>query len=87
MLREGSILITFLPSMLLSNFVFPVSNMPKVLQAFTYVVPARYYIEILSGIYLKNLTFTQLWQDFLVLFIMGVLLAALNLKLLREEGL
>jgi len=85
--NQGAILITFLPSMLLSNFVFPVSNMPKVLQAFTYVVPARYYIEILSGIYLKNLTFSQLWQDFLVLFIMGVLLAALNLKLLREEGL
>ena len=85
--NQGAILITFLPSMLLSNFVFPVSNMPKVLQAFTYVVPARYYIEILSGIYLKNLTFIQLWHDFLVLFIMCVLLAALNLKLLKKEGL
>jgi len=85
--NQGAIMITFLPSMLLSNFVFPVSNMPKVLQALSYVVPARYYIEILSGIYLKNLTFIQLWQDFLVLFIMCVLLAFLNLKLLKKEGL
>jgi len=85
--NQGAILITFLPSMLLSNFVFPVSNMPAVLQALTYVVPARYYIEILSGIYLKNLTFIQLWQDFLVLFIMCVLLGALNLRLLKKEGL
>jgi len=85
--NQGAILITFLPSMLLSNFVFPVSNMPKILQALTYVVPARYYIEILSGIYLKNLTFIQLWQDFMVLSIMCVLLAGLNLKLLKKEGL
>ena len=85
--NQGAILITFLPSMLLSNFVFPVSNMPKVLQALTYVVPARYYIEILAGIYLKNLTFIQLWQDFLVLFIMCAFLGALNLKLLKKEGL
>ena len=51
------------------------------------MVPARYYIEILSGIYLKNLTFIQLWQDFMVLSIMCVLLAGLNLKLLKKEGL
>ena len=60
-------LITYLPSLLLSNFVFPVINMPKALQLLTCIVPATYYIEILNGIYLKNLTMTQLWPSFLVL--------------------
>jgi ABC-2 type transport system permease protein len=83
----AAILLTFLPSMLLSNFVFPISNMPKVLQAITYLVPARYYIEILSGIYLKNLDFIQLWPNFVVLAIMFLAMSAMNLRLLKKEGL
>ncbi|MDP0941713.1 ABC transporter permease, partial [Klebsiella quasipneumoniae] len=49
--NQVAILITYLPSVLLSNFVFPIVNMPKVLQVITYIVPARYYIDILGGIY------------------------------------
>lgn len=45
---------TFLPSFLLSGFVFPIGNMPEVIQLATYVVPARYYVTILRGIYLKG---------------------------------
>jgi len=45
---------TFLPSFILSGFVFPINNMPQVIQFFTYLVPARYYVTILRGIYLKG---------------------------------
>jgi ABC-2 type transport system permease protein len=85
--NQGAILITYLPSLLLSNFVFPVTNMPKVLQLLTYIVPAKYYIEILGGIYLKNLGLASLWPSFLVLTIMFMILAAVNVMLLRKEGL
>ena len=85
--NQGAILITYLPSLMLSDFVFPITNMPGALQLITYVVPARYYIEILSGIYLKNLGFQALWQDFAVLTLLFVLLAALAVRLLRKEGL
>ncbi len=85
--NQGAILITYLPSLMLSNFVFPVTNMPLVLQLITYVVPAKYYIDILSGIYLKDLAFGSLWPDFAVLAFMFVLLAALNVRLLKKEGL
>ena len=85
--NQGAILITYLPSLMLSDFVFPITNMPGALQLITYLVPARYYIEILSGIYLKNLGFQALWQDFAVLTLMFVLLAALTVRLLRKEGL
>ena len=53
--NQTAVLITYLPSLLLSNFVFPVINMPKFLQAFSAMIPATYYINILSDIYLRNL--------------------------------
>jgi ABC-2 type transport system permease protein len=45
---------TFLPSFLLSGFMFTISNMPRLIQLVTYIVPARYFIVILKGIYLKG---------------------------------
>jgi ABC-2 type transport system permease protein len=85
--NQGAILITYLPSLLLSNFVFPVANMPAALQLLTYIVPATYYIEILSGIYLKNLGMAEMWTNFAVLAVMFVVLAGANAVLLRKEGL
>jgi len=85
--NQGAILLTYLPSLLLSNFVFPIVNMPKVLQLLTYIVPATYYIEILSGIYLRNLGLAHLWPSFLVMTVMCVILAALNYALVKREGL
>ncbi len=85
--NQGAILLTYLPSLLLSNFVFPIANMPKALQLLTYIVPANYYIEILSGIYLKNLGFLQMWSNFAVLGVMFLVLAAISGVLLKKEGL
>ena len=85
--NQGAILLTYLPSLLLSNFVFPIVNMPKVLQLITCVVPATYYIDILSGLYLKNLGFAHLWPSYAVMMIMFTILAALNCALLKREGL
>ena len=84
--NQTAILITYLPSILLSNFVFPITNMPVILQAITRIVPATYYIDILSGIYLKNLGFTHLWPDLLVLLAMSSILALLNYFVLKREG-
>lgn len=80
-------LVTFLPSMLLSDFVFPVQNMPQVIQTITYIVPAKYFIDILKGIYMKNLDITYLWPSFAVLFVMAAILAVLNVIVLKREGM
>ena len=85
--NQVAVLVTYLPSLLLSNFVFPVANMPKVLQLVTTIVPATYYIKILSGIYLKNLGMAHLWPSLLVLGVMFLILAAVNCVLLKKEGL
>jgi ABC-2 type transport system permease protein len=87
MANQIAILTTYLPSLLLSNFVFPVINMPKFLQMLTLVVPATYFIDILSGIYLRNVGFAYLWPSMLVLALMFTALTTANYILLKKEGL
>ena len=85
--NQLAVLITYLPSLLLSNFVFPVENMPGVLQLVTRIVPATYFIDILNGLYLRNLGLSMLWPSYLTLTVMFGALAALNLVVLKREGL
>jgi ABC-2 type transport system permease protein len=85
--NQAAILITYLPSFLLSNFVFPITNMPKVLQLITYLVPAKYYISILSDIFLRDVGFTAVWTDYAVLAAIPVILTSINYLLLKKEGL
>ena len=87
MANQVAIMTTYLPSLLLSDFVFPVVNMPEILQYITLIVPARYFIDILSGIYLRNLGFAYLWPSMLVLLVMFILLSMINFRLLKKEGL
>jgi len=82
-----AVLITYLPSLLLSDFVFPVVNMPTVLQLITYVVPATYFIDILNGLYLRNLGLTNLWTSYLILAVMFMVLSVMNLVLMKREGM
>jgi ABC-2 type transport system permease protein len=85
--NQAAVLVTYLPSLLLSNFVFPVSNMPEVLQVVTYVIPATYYIDILNGLYLRDLSFVYLWKDYVILLVMVAVLAVLNFVMLKREGM
>ncbi len=52
--NQLAMVVTFVPSFLLSGFVFPIANMPPVIQWITRLVPARYFITLLKGIYLKG---------------------------------
>lgn len=85
--NQLAILITYLPSLLLSNFVFPIINMPVFLQILTYIVPARYYIDILVGVYLRNTGLSHLWPSMAILGIFFVVLSLFNFRLLKKEGL
>ncbi len=85
--NQLAVLVTYLPSLLLSDFVFPQQNMPLPLQAVSKLVPATYYIDILNGLYLRDLSFPQLWPSFLVLLVMAALLSVLNIRALKREGL
>lgn len=85
--NQMAVLISYLPSLMLSDFVFPLDNMPIILRMLSRIVPARYFIDILNGLYLRNLGFGYLWLDYLVLLIMCIILANLAFRKLRKEGL
>jgi len=77
-----SMMITFLPSFILSGYVFPVKNMPAIVQAFTYLVPAKYLILCIKGIALKGIGLTLLWSQILFLFLFCIIVAIGSIKYL-----
>jgi len=62
----------FFPANLLSGFMFPIANMPKLIQYITYINPLRYYLVILRGIFLKGSGVNILWPQMLALFVIGI---------------
>jgi ABC-2 type transport system permease protein len=77
---------TALPTQLLSGFIFPIENMPPILQAVTTIVPAKYLLAILRAILLKGATISAYWPSLvaLVVFALGTTSAA-ALRLRREN--
>jgi ABC-2 type transport system permease protein len=75
--NQLAIIAGFLPTLLLSGFVFAIENMPLPLQFLTYIVPARYFIAILRGIYLKGIGLEILWLNALFLGIYALIMIIL----------
>lgn len=72
------------PAVLLSGFVFPIANMPEVVQWLTYLNPLRYFLVIIRGIFLKGVGMTILWPPMLALAIMGSMVFWLASKRFRK---
>ena len=82
-----SAFVFILPQMLLSGFAFPIQNMPAFFQALTYLVPLRYYLVILRGVFLKGVGLAVLWPQALALVVMGVAILGLaRLRFRRRLG-
>lgn len=78
---------TFLPAFLLSGFMYSIANMPMPLQIITHVIPARYFVAILKGIFLKGSAFKLIAWEFLLLTVFGVAVFAIaNLKFKKRIG-
>ena len=75
---QVAMITTFLPSALLSGFMYPIGNMPKLIQIITYIIPARYFIVILKGIYLKGIGLEILFVEagLLALFCVAMMVIA-----------
>ena len=82
---QVSLLASILPSFLLSGFVFPISNMPLFLQWLSYGVPARYYITIIRGIFLKGVGLAVLWPEFVTMGVFAVILIAISATRFRSS--
>ena len=80
-----ALLISYLPTLMLSGFIFPIASMPVALQAITYAVPARYFLIALRGIVLKGVGAAMFWQELAALAVFAaVVLALASLRLKRE---
>lgn len=81
----ATVFISILPTFLLSGFVFPIASMPWVLRLVTRLVPARYFMEILRGVFLKNSGFSDLWTQFATLAAMAIAFNLLAIRRFRKR--
>jgi ABC-2 type transport system permease protein len=80
-----ALLTSFLPTLMLSGFIFPISSMPSFLQVVTHIVPARYFLVALRGIVLKGVGPSVFWSDLLALGIFAVAILGLASLRLRRQ--
>ena len=78
-----AVMATMLPTFLLSGFVFPIRNMPTVVQALTYVVPAKYFMVALRAIVLKGVGISAFWDQLLYLLAFALLTIGLSSRRMR----
>lgn len=70
----------FLPAIMLSGFIFPVSSMPAPVQVITYADPLRFFITIVRGIFLKGTGITSLWKECAILLVLGSVFLGLSVR-------
>ncbi len=75
---------SMLPSMLLSGFMFPIDNMPAVLQGITLIIPARYYVEGLRGVLLRGNSLADQWPQVLALAAFSLVMIGLSTARFRR---
>ncbi|HOT43418.1 MAG TPA: ABC transporter permease [Spirochaetota bacterium] len=80
---QVAIVVTYLPSFMLSDFIFPIKNMPVIIQAITYIIPAKYMIVVLKGIILRGVGYPVLITQIIFLSIFCILVLALCVKKFR----
>jgi ABC-2 type transport system permease protein len=80
-----AILTSYLPTLMLSGFIFPIASMPEALQAITYAVPARYFLAVLRGIVLKGTGAAVFWHELAALAIFAMIALSLASLRLRRE--
>lgn len=81
-----ALMATFLPSFILSGFVFPIENMPIAIQAFTYIVPARYYLAALRAIMLEGAPVTVFWHELVFLLLFALIAVGAGVARLRTRS-
>ena len=82
---QMGVLTSFLPAFLLSGFVYSIETMPKVIQVITLVVPARYVVTIMKGVFLKGVGIRVLWMELLFLMIYAAIIFALATKKMNRK--
>ncbi|MFH1075211.1 MAG: ABC transporter permease [Candidatus Firestonebacteria bacterium] len=83
--NQIAMLVSFLPTFILSGFMFPIKSMPFLIQLITVVVPAKYFLIILRGVFLKGSGITVLIWEFIILTVFGLLLILVTSKNFKKK--
>ena len=75
-----------MPMMMLSGFVFPIENMPRVVQWATYLVPLRYYFVVIRAVFLKGAGLAELWPQGLAMLAFGAAILGLSVLRFRKQS-
>jgi ABC-2 type transport system permease protein len=82
---QMGMLSSFLPGYLLSGFIYSIQNMPKVIQAISVIVPARYFVIILNGIFLKGVGIRLLWGEVSMLAVYAGMVFVLASRKMKQK--
>ncbi|MBM3791164.1 MAG: ABC transporter permease [Acidobacteria bacterium] len=82
---QMGVLSSFLPAFLLSGFIFAVENMPPVIQVITYIFPARYFVTILKGVFLRGIGMEILAAEVILLAVYAMLVFMFATRKLRQK--
>ncbi|MDH4223161.1 MAG: ABC transporter permease [candidate division Zixibacteria bacterium] len=86
--QQQSMMLTFffvMPAIILSGFMFPIANMPRLIQYLSFANPLRYFLVIVRGIFLKGSSFRVLWDQILPLGIIGVIVLILSTARFKKK--
>ena len=83
MLASG--LVLMIPTIVISGLIFPIESMPWPLQAFSCIIPARWYIEIVRRLMIEGVPFAYVWKETLVLVAMAVLLIGIATRKFKNR--
>jgi ABC-2 type transport system permease protein len=77
-------IISMLPTFILSGFVFPIRNMPIIIQFITYLLPARYFLVVLRAIILKGAGLSAFWDQALILAVYALIMISVSSLRMRK---
>ncbi len=77
---QAAIIVTYMPSIILSGYIFPIKNMPPFVQMVTYLIPARYLIVVMKGIALKGVGYSLMLTQIAFLFLYAFVLAVVSMR-------
>jgi ABC-2 type transport system permease protein len=83
--NQLALLTTFIPAFILSGFAFPISNMPTIIQGLTHLIPARYLVIILKGIYLKGVGLKILYMEAALMSLFAAIMLVLAIAKFRKK--
>jgi ABC-2 type transport system permease protein len=82
---QMALLASFLPTMMLSGFVYPIASMPAPIRVITYIVPARYFLVALRAIVLKGAGLAVFWRQLVALAIYATFMLAMASRRLKRQ--